>query len=253
MYSTKNILLLTILLLTGAVASAQPPAPPAPGVESVSLPDDSQYVITIHRPVMKDGTFERITDTDMIKTEPALSKEEVNKGFTVGEYIVVRVKAPTDRYAYVVNNSSWDGVELTNKGDRVLGKRSRDFIYKMTNRSGGSDVSSEQLLFMFTKSELIDKDIDKFVSATKGEAGPNISVSGENVASNPFSMGSILKLSCGVAGYIFPGAKAGCEIFGFGDVKLTDLIGNAIGVKPEKTDKNVAVQLGFQVKPRAAE
>jgi hypothetical protein len=251
---------ITAIVLFASAASAQqsvPSAPPlvgSPGVEPVSIGGENQYQVSFHRPVVKDSSLVKIPDTDMIEVSDALSNDEVNKGFSAGEMIVVRVKAPADSYVYVVNNSTWDGVKLVTDGEKLLGRRSRDFVYKLTNKDDNVLAGTEQLMFIFSKSEMNKKAMDKFKSALTDSKSPAGDVSGKSGGfSLPASLGSVAKLACAIGSIPVPFLKEGCELFGFGELKLTQLIGNVIGLKPEAEDKNVAVQLSFPIRPKTPE
>lgn len=257
--------IVTLLLVLGVsaqqdspatTASPTPPlvaAAPPMGADPVNFLDDDGYLISFHRPVLKNGKLSRIPQSETVEAGDALSADELNNALSADDLVVIRVTAPEDRYVYVVNNSSWDGVKLTNNGERALAKRSRDFVYKLTNKNNNQTTGTEQFMFIFSQKRYGEDEVKKFKDALSKDAPPKVSTPFSGQGSSIVGKSGthmVLNITCGILSNFLPGANVACKLFGFGDVQVTSLLGNITGIKPEKEEKPVAVQLSLRVQPK---
>jgi hypothetical protein len=206
---------------------------------------------------------------------PALSAEEIEKGFAVNDLVAIRIKAPVDCYVYGVNNSQWDGATLVENGEKLQAGVTRDFVYKLTNRQEQQGVGHENILFLIRREKVPQEEIAKFLQPSAPATTPRDDGAGKPPADNvatatpkirlggteaeqqttaqslqqelkkPSKLGAVLKVGCGVASMFFPFVGKICSV-ATGFAAAEPVRRNQL--QPAQDTQNLVVQFSFPVK-----
>lgn len=281
---SRKLLFMVALTLIGY---SQPVIAQTPGFQSADpIRKNEQFSVTFHRPTLVAGSVSWTNGADTVEAGPPLSPEEIEKGFRVGEFIAVRIKAPIACYVYGVNNSQWDGVTLVENGEKLQANIPRDFVYKLSNRQGKQGLGNENIVFLIRTQPIPPDEVAKFLqgSTPSSSQPPSSGVPGSpstapssnqpvnatpnqlRIDASPAELqaqlqslkqkgssksGGIIKITCGVASFFFPFVRNLCDA------------GKALGVKgfsaadpvrrgtlqPDETAENIVVQFSFPLRP----
>lgn len=253
----KNSKLVIALVCFGLSVGAALAQKPLTAAEPELLGSNQRFVVTFHQPILgKDGKVSQVPGTQTALVGEALSETEINNGFKTGDRVVVRIKAPVDSVVYVVNNSQWDGLILTNKGVPLKMGIAHDFIYKLTNRQGKNTAGFEQLIFLVRRTAFTDSELNGYLIERKGSL-PQVKLPSQTVDTKATveefkkeSKGKVIaRVSCKIASIFFPWVGGFCKVTRFAAAQPESLAGDATGLSPTTDAENMVVQFSFPVQP----
>lgn len=225
---------------------------------------NQEFEVTFHQAKLKDGQVSWVNNTDTVDAGPALTPEQIDKGFKVGDFVVIRIKAPVDCYVYGVNNSQWDGAALVENGEKLQAGVTKDFVYRLTNRQGRTGVGNENILFLIRTQQVPQEEVAKFLQpAAQPTSGspqppststPQIKLGGtpaqqqqtaqtlQQEVKKPGKKGAIVKVGCQVASIFFPFIGPMCTVasgFAAAEPVRKDQL------QPAQDTQNLVVQFSF--------
>jgi hypothetical protein len=216
----------------------------------------------------------------------ALTPEQIEAGFKVGDAVAIRVSAQYCFYIYVVNVSEWDDTSLQypseaseNVGIQAGGTKELGFrLENISHRS--STTGREELLVLVTKNKISSPDLQTVLSnagqikltqqqVSEGRnllrntlteaSSPVPSSTTANPASNTTATSpppnksnkfiKVVSVGCKVASIFFPFARIACAAGGFGAARYIKAEGNAIAVAPTADTNQLVFRFSFPVQP----
>jgi hypothetical protein len=142
----------------------------------------------------------------------------------------------------------------------------RDFVYKLTNRQGRTEVGHENLLFLFRRQQIPPQKVEASLqrptsSGSPSVPTPRITLGGtkqeqqqaakeiEDKARKGGIVPGILKVGCNVASIFFPFITGLCSAIpgGLGFAAAEPV--RRDNLQPEADAQNMVVQFSFPVKP----
>lgn len=219
--------------------------------------------------------FFRATTSGVISGS-ALSPDQIEAGFRIGDAVAIQASAPYCFYTYIVNVSERDGITLQypsssaeNVGTRAGGELKIPFL--LENISGATATTGrEELLVLITKNKIENPDIQSILSNSGRITIPTAQVNaGQSLlrssltapetptapttptapgASRTTKLIRVLSIGCNVASIFFPFARIGCVAAGFGAARRIAAAGNAISVAPTSDTNQLVFRFSFPVK-----
>lgn len=264
MTKRNAIALVLMLLLYSAVTPALAGAQDLRAAQLIT--EDQTFAVTFHRPVLDQGKLVKV-NSNTYEVGPELSQGEIARGFSVGERVVIRMTPPVDCYAYIVNNSQWDGATLLASGVRLTAGTTKDFIFRLTNTQNMQGEGRENILFLLRRNLVPEAEVDKHLvpSAGSGTGGAREirldntraevkqivdAYKGEQTRAGKGRL--VLSVGCSVAKMFFPFVGEICSAAsalggrGFSAAALE----NGDEVRSEDPAENMVVQFSFPVSSR---